>query len=669
MISSKRFEGKVAIVTGSTQGIGYSISHRLGLEGASVVISSRNQKNVDEATQKLKSQGIQVLGLVCHVSNAQQRKDLIHKTLEKFGKIDVIVSSVAVNPITGKRITTIMGTQESILDKMWEVNIKAPILLMKALAFELGPEVRVNCVASGVVPTRFSEIITTSEALMKIVLDSSKLKRLGTPEEIAAAAVFLASDDASYITGETLVQLSEPKFQSSMATNASSSSASAPVSASSSSSAGGSRVSMSPFASTLNSVVYVKLDRVNYTSPGVLNSFQISVVMILKAMGKRFEGKVAIVTGSTQGIGYSIAHRLGLEGASVVVSSRNQENVDEATQKLKGQGIQVLGLVCHVSNAQHRKDLIHKTLEKFGKIDVIVSNAAANPMAGKSIATIMGTQESILDKMWEVNIKAPILLMQALASELGPEVRVNCVASGVVPTRFSEILTTSETLMKIILDSSQLKRLGTPEEIAAAAAFLASDDASYITGETLVKMIRSKRFEGKVAIVTGSTQGIGYSIAHRLGLEGASVVISSRNQENVDEATQKLKGQGIQVLGLVCHVSNAQQRKDLIHKTVEKFGKIDVIVLNAAVNPMAGKSIATIMGTQESILDKMWEALASELGPEVRVNCVASGVVPTRFGEIITKSETVMKIILDSSKLKRLGTPEEIAAAAVFFGF
>ncbi|XP_060972941.1 tropinone reductase-like 3 isoform X1 [Cannabis sativa] len=207
MIRSKRFEGKVAIVTGSTQGIGYSIAHRLGLEGASVVISSRNQKNVDEATQKLKSQGIQVLGLVCHVSNAQQRKDLIHKTLEKFGKIDVIVSSVAVNPITGKRITTIMGTQESILDKMWEVNIKAPILLMKeaaphmkkgsiifissisayvqpisgamygvtkttllgltkALAFELGPEVRVNCVASGVVPTRFSEIITTSETLV-----------------------------------------------------------------------------------------------------------------------------------------------------------------------------------------------------------------------------------------------------------------------------------------------------------------------------------------------------------------------------------------------------------------------------------------------------------------------------------------------------------------------
>ncbi|PON52177.1 Short-chain dehydrogenase/reductase [Parasponia andersonii] len=127
-------------------------------------------------------------------------------------------------------------------------------------------------------------------------------------------------------------------------------------------------------------------------------------------MAKRFKGKVAIVTASTQGIGYSIAQRLGLEGASVVISSRKQENVDAAIEKLESKGIQVLGVVCHVSNAQQRKNLIDRTLEKFGKIDVVVSNAAVNP----SPDTIMRSQESILDKLWEVNVKAPILLIKVV---------------------------------------------------------------------------------------------------------------------------------------------------------------------------------------------------------------------------------------------------------------
>lgn len=80
-------------------------------------------------------------------------------------------------------------------------------------------------------------------------------------------------------------------------------------------------------------------------------------------MMKRFEGKVAIVTASTQGIGFSIAEQLGLEGASVVISSRKQKNVDEAVEKLRIRGIQVLGVVCHVSNPQHRKILIDMTIQ------------------------------------------------------------------------------------------------------------------------------------------------------------------------------------------------------------------------------------------------------------------------------------------------------------------
>lgn len=244
----------------------------------------------------------------------------------------------------------------------------------------------------------------------------------------------------------------------------------------------------------------------------------------MEKMGKRYEGKVVIVTASTQGIGFAIAQRVGLEGASVVISSRKQKNVDEAVEKLKARGIEVLGMVCHVADAQQRKNLIDKTVQKYGKIDVVVSNAAANP----STATILESKESVLDKLWEVNVKTAILLLQdasphltrgssvifisslggynpapsmamygvtktallgltkALATEMAPNTRVNCVAPGFVPTYFADFIAKSETMRKTIEGKTLRNRLGTTEDMAAATAFLASDDASYITGETLV---------------------------------------------------------------------------------------------------------------------------------------------------------------------------------------
>ncbi|KAK9084745.1 hypothetical protein Sjap_025156 [Stephania japonica] len=239
---------------------------------------------------------------------------------------------------------------------------------------------------------------------------------------------------------------------------------------------------------------------------------------------KRFEGKVAIVTASTQGIGFGIAERLGLEGASVVISSRRQKNVDEAAEVLRKKGIEVLGLVCHVSNAEQRKNLIVKTVEKYGRVDVLVSNAAVNP----SVSTILETKESVLDKLWEINVKAGILLLKeaaphlkkgasvvlissiagyqpdsglamygvtktallgltkALAAEMAPEIRVNCVAPGFVPTHFADFLTSDESIKNSLVERTLLKRLGTTNDMAAATAFLASDDASYITGETII---------------------------------------------------------------------------------------------------------------------------------------------------------------------------------------
>ncbi|KAF3514737.1 hypothetical protein F2Q69_00009338 [Brassica cretica] len=240
---------------------------------------------------------------------------------------------------------------------------------------------------------------------------------------------------------------------------------------------------------------------------------------------KRLQGKVAIVTASTQGIGFGIAERLGLEGASVVVSSRKQKNVDEAVEKLKAQEIDAFGIVCHVSNAQHRQNLVQKTIQRYGKkIDIVVCNAAVNP----STDPILSTQESALDKLWEVNVKSSILLLQdmaphlqkgssvifitsiaafqpqvptamygvtktallgltkALAAEMGPDTRVNAVAPGVVPTHFASFITRNSEVRRASEEKTLLNRLGTTEDMAAATAFLASDDAAYITGETLV---------------------------------------------------------------------------------------------------------------------------------------------------------------------------------------
>ncbi|GAB6033120.1 Dehydrogenase reductase SDR member 4 [Chamberlinius hualienensis] len=242
---------------------------------------------------------------------------------------------------------------------------------------------------------------------------------------------------------------------------------------------------------------------------------------------RRYEGKVVIVTGSTEGIGLALARRFGQEGARVIVSSRTQKNVDKAVKTLENDGSAVAGIVCHVAKADHRDALINKALEFGGGLDVVVANAACNPYVGPFIET----PESAWDKVMDVDLKSSFQLTQQVyphlkkrgggsilfmssivgyypnlkfgaysiaktgiftltklfAKELGPDhIRVNCIAPGMVETKMlTQFWNVTEQENERLKSQLIIKRIGQPEDITGAAAFLCSNDAEYITGEIL----------------------------------------------------------------------------------------------------------------------------------------------------------------------------------------
>lgn len=213
----KRLTGRSAIVTGSSYGIGFAVAKRLAEEGAKVIISSRKKENIEEATKKLCDEGFDVRGIVCHVSNAKDRKMLFQEA-EKNNGLDILVCSAGVNPAVGP----LFDCQESAWDKIFEVNLKASFLLTKEAApllkqskagrviynssysafsvfknlgpyalsktalcaltkyaaVELGPHgITVNCVVPGYIKTRFSEVLTPNEEAAEGILSAIALNR------------------------------------------------------------------------------------------------------------------------------------------------------------------------------------------------------------------------------------------------------------------------------------------------------------------------------------------------------------------------------------------------------------------------------------------------------------------------------------------------------------
>jgi NAD(P)-dependent dehydrogenase (short-subunit alcohol dehydrogenase family) len=238
-----------------------------------------------------------------------------------------------------------------------------------------------------------------------------------------------------------------------------------------------------------------------------------------------FKGKVALVTGASRGIGHAIAVELARGGAAVTISSRKPEQISAAADELRGlvPGAKVLAVPANTGSDEDRAEVVRRTVEEFGSLDVLINNTGINPTYGPladadlnavrklfdvnvvgalgfvqlalrawmaehggsivNIASIAGLRSSGVIAAYGASKAALIRLTEELAWQLGPGVRVNAVAPAVVKTKFAEALYTDHE--EQVAAAYPMKRLGEPADVARLVAFLASDQASWITGETV----------------------------------------------------------------------------------------------------------------------------------------------------------------------------------------
>ena len=236
------------------------------------------------------------------------------------------------------------------------------------------------------------------------------------------------------------------------------------------------------------------------------------------------DGKVALVTGASRGIGKAVALQFAQSGAQVMISSRKADSLEAVADEISNAGGEVSWFVSNVGEPDQAEACVNATVERFGSLDILVNNAATNPYFGPLIdielsqmqKTVQVNQEAILfwtQLAWQSSMKerggsvlnissiggltvepglgwynvtkaAVVHTTKQLACELGPMVRVNAIAPGLIRTHFARALW--EHAGDAVASRLPSRRLGEPEDVAAAALFLVSDSASWITGHTLV---------------------------------------------------------------------------------------------------------------------------------------------------------------------------------------
>ena len=237
--------------------------------------------------------------------------------------------------------------------------------------------------------------------------------------------------------------------------------------------------------------------------------------------------KVAIVTGSTKGIGRSIAEALARAGAKVVISSRKADKCQEVADAVKGEGLEATAIPCHIGKRDDLERLGSETRKRYGKIDVLVCNAAVNPYYGPLSGLTDDAFTKVIDSnvrsnLWLCNLAIPDMaerrdgsviivssigglrgsqqlgiyaiskaadfqLARNLAVEWGPKnIRVNCIAPGLVRTDFARALWENPEMLAKSEAMTPLRRIGEPDDIAGAAVFLASRAGNWMTGQVIV---------------------------------------------------------------------------------------------------------------------------------------------------------------------------------------